>query len=390
MKEYKVEEHIKDFSSEAPSHEEVKNLAALAAADRERLLRAGIDEEQKAAGTFVHADHSTVYCNSNLKGVEIAPISYALFKHDELRDYYWKIMDRERDAFTELAAKRKEGGYFIRSEKGAKVNYPVQACMYLETNALAQDVHNVVIAEEGSELNIISGCASGPNVRSGLHVGVSEMYVKRGATLSFTMVHDWAEEMSVRPRTTVVVEEGGCYISNYICLKPAKDLQMYPTVYLNGENSVATFNTVLMAGPGSKMDTGSRVYLRGRGSRAEIVSRSVSTGGTVYARGHLIGEAAGVRAHLECNGLLLSDSGMIHAVPELEARHKDLEMSHEAAVGKINQEETEYLMARGLSEAKAQSLIVKGFLSLDILGLPDALRGDIEKIIEESTAAGAM
>ncbi|WP_279010998.1 SufB/SufD family protein [Synergistes jonesii] len=390
MKEYKVEEHIKDFSSEAPSHEEVKNLAALAADDRERLLRAGIDEEQKAAGTFVHADHSTVYCNSNLKGVEIAPISYALFKHDELRDYYWKIMDRERDAFTELAAKRKEGGYFIRSEKGAKVNYPVQACMYLETNALAQDVHNVVIAEEGSELNIISGCASGPNVRSGLHVGVSEMYVKRGATLSFTMVHDWAEEMSVRPRTTVAVEEGGCYISNYICLKPAKDLQMYPTVYLNGENSVATFNTVLMAGPGSKMDTGSRVYLRGRGSRAEIVSRSVSTGGTVYARGHLIGEAAGVRAHLECNGLLLSDSGMIHAVPELEARHKDLEMSHEAAVGKINQEETEYLMARGLSEAKAQSLIVKGFLSLDILGLPDALRGDIEKIIEESTAAGAM
>ena len=390
MKEYKVEEHIKDFSSEAPSHEEVKNLAALAADDRERLLRAGIDEEQKAAGTFVHADHSTVYCNSNLKGVEIAPISYALFKHDGLRDYYWKIMDRERDAFTELAAKRKEGGYFIRSEKGAKVNYPVQACMYLETNALAQDVHNVVIAEEGSELNIISGCASGPNVRSGLHVGVSEMYVKRGATLSFTMVHDWGEEMSVRPRTTVVVEEGGCYISNYICLKPAKDLQMYPTVYLNGENSVATFNTVLMAGPGSKMDTGSRVYLRGSGSRADIVSRSVSPGGTVYARGHLIGEAAGVRAHLECNGLLLSDSGMIHAVPELEARHKDLEMSHEAAVGKINQEETEYLMARGLSEAKAQSLIVKGFLSLDILGLPDALRGDIEKIIEESTAAGAM
>ena len=390
MKEYKVEEHIKDFSSEAPSHEEVKNLAALAADDRERLLRAGIDEEQKAAGTFVHADHSTVYCNSNLKGVEIAPISYALFKHDELRDYYWKIMDRERDAFTELAAKRKEGGYFIRSEKGAKVNYPVQACMYLETNALAQDVHNVVIAEEGSELNIISGCASGPNVRSGLHVGVSEMYVKRGATLSFTMVHDWAEEMSVRPRTTVAVEEGGCYISNYICLKPAKDLQMYPTVYLNGENSVATFNTVLMAGPGSKMDTGSRVYLRGRGSRAEIVSRTVSTGGDIYARGHLIGEEAGVKAHLECNGLLLSNQGKIHAIPELEARHKDLEMSHEAAVGKINQEETEYLMARGLSETEAQSLIIKGFLSLDILGLPESLRKDVERTIEKSTAAGAM
>ena len=388
--EFRVDEHLDDFRADAPVHDEIKNIAELPAGDRERLLRAGIDDEEKAAGTFVHADHNTVYCNANLKGVELMPISYALFKYDGLKDYCWKIIEKEKDPFTELAAKRSEGGYFIRTERGAKIDYPVQACMYIETDALAQDVHNIVIAEEGSELNIISGCASGPNVRSGLHVGVSEMYVKKGATLSFTMVHDWAEEMSVRPRTVVVVEEGGRYISNYICLKPAKDLQMYPTVYLNGEDSVATFNTVLMAGPGSKMDTGSRVYLRGRGSRAEIVSRTVSTGGDIYARGHLIGEEAGVKAHLECNGLLLSNQGKIHTIPELEARHKDLEMSHEAAVGKINQEETEYLMARGLSETEAQSLIIKGFLSLDILGLPESLRKDVERTIEESTAAGAM
>lgn len=388
MKEFRVEDHLGDFVTEAPSHGEVKSLSELPAEDRERILRAGIDGGEKSAGTFIHSDHDTVYCNSNLTGVDVAPVSYALFKYDWLKDYCWKIVDREKDSFTDLAAKRSGGGYFIRSHKGMKADYPVQACMYMETDALAQDVHNIIIAEEGSELNIISGCASGPHVRSGLHVGVSEIYVKKGATLSFTMVHDWAEEMSVRPRTAVIVEEGGRYISNYICLKPARDLQMYPTVYLNGDRSVATFNTVLMAGEGSKMDTGSRVYLRGRGSRAEIVSRTVSTGGEVYARGHLIGEAAGAKAHLECNGLLLSDKGKIHAIPELEARHKDLEMSHEAAVGKINQEETEYLMARGLTEAEAQSLIIKGFLSLDILGLPEALRKDVDRMVEES--AGAM
>ncbi|MDO5114949.1 MAG: SufD family Fe-S cluster assembly protein [Synergistaceae bacterium] len=390
MKDFRVEEHLGDFRSDAPAHSEIKNVAELPDGDRATLLRAGVDAGKEAAGTFIHSDHSTVYCNSQLKGVELMPISYALFKYDGLKDYCWKIIEKEKDAFTELAAKRSEGGYFIRTERGAKVNCPVQACMYIETNALAQDVHNIVIAEEGSELSIISGCASGPNVRSGLHVGVSEIYVKKGATLTFTMVHDWAEEMSVRPRTVVVVEEGGRYISNYICLKPAKDLQMYPSVYLNGDGATATFNTVLMAGPGSRMDTGSRVYLRGKGSRAEIISRAVSTGGEIYARGHLIGEEAGAKAHLECNGLLLSNAGKIHAIPELEARHKELEMSHEAAVGKINQEETEYLMARGLSETEAQSLIVKGFLSLDILGLPDALRKDVDKMIEESTAAGAM
>ena len=369
MKEYNVEEHLDDFRADAPEHKEVKNLAELPAEDRERMLRA------------------TVFCNANLKGVQVMPVSYAQFKYG-LEEYSWKLIEKDRDIFTERTAGAKEGGYFIRAEKGAKAEYPVQACTYIETDALAQGVHNIVIAEEGSELSIISGCASGPHVRSGLHVGISEIYVKKGATLTFTMVHDWAEEMAVRPRTVVVVEEGGKYISNYICLKPAKDLQTYPTVYLNGDRSVATFNTVLMAGEGSKMDTGSRVYLRGRGSRAEIISRTVSTGGEIYARGHLIGEAEGVKAHLECNGLLLSDKGKIHAIPELEARHKDLEMSHEAAVGKINQEETEYLMARGLSEAEAQSLIIKGFLSLDILGLPESLRKDVDKMVEES--AGAM
>ena len=387
MKEYNVEEHLDDFRADAPEHKEVKNLAELPAEDRERMLRAGIDGGEKAAGTIVHSDHDTVFCNANLKGVQVMPVSYAQFKYG-LEDYSWKLIEKDKDAFTERAASRKEGGYFIRAEKGAKAEFPVQACMYIETDALAQDVHNIIIAEEGSELSVISGCASGPHVRSGLHVGVSEIYIKKGATLTFTMVHDWAEEMAVRPRTVVVVEEGGKYISNYICLKPAKDLQTYPTVYLNGDRSVATFNTVLMAGEGSKMDTGSRVYLRGRGSRAEIISRTVSTGGEIYARGHLIGEAEGVKAHLECNGLLLSDKGKIHAIPELEARHKDLEMSHEAAVGKINQEETEYLMARGLSEAEAQSLIIKGFLSLDILGLPESLRRDVDKMVEES--AGAM
>ena len=298
MKEYNVEEHLDDFRADAPEHKEVKNLAELPAEDRERMLRAGIDGGEKAAGTIVHSDHDTVFCNANLKGVQVMPVSYAQFKYG-LEDYSWKLIEKDRDIFTERTAGAKEGGYFIRAEKGAKAEYPVQACTYIETqactyietDALAQGVHNIVIAEEGSELSIISGCASGPHVRSGLHVGISEIYVKKGATLTFTMVHDWAEEMAVRPRTVVVVEEGGKYISNYICLKPAKDLQTYPTVYLNGDRSVATFNTVLMAGEGSKMDTGSRVYLRGRGSRAEIVSRTVSTGGEIYARGHLIGEA---------------------------------------------------------------------------------------------------
>ena len=68
----------------------------------------------------------------------------------------------------------------------------MQACLYLATDKVSQNVHNIIIAEEGSELHIITGCSTAPGVASGLHIGVSEFYVKKGATLSFTMIHNWS------------------------------------------------------------------------------------------------------------------------------------------------------------------------------------------------------
>lgn len=61
-----------------------------------------------------------------------------------------------------------------------------------------------------------------------------------------------------------------------------------------------------------------------------------------------------------------------------------MELSHEAAVGKIAQEEILYLMSRGLSEDEATSTIVRGFLSVDIPGLPEGLKAQIDHAVEVS------
>ena len=91
-------------------------------------------------------------------------------------------------------------------------------------------MHNVIIAEEGSELHIITGCATAAMIeREGLHIGISEFYVKKGAKITFTMIHNWAPRMAVRPRSGIIIEEGGTFLSNYVCLKPVRTLQMYPT-----------------------------------------------------------------------------------------------------------------------------------------------------------------
>ncbi len=76
--------------------------------------------------------------------------------------------------------------------------------------------------------------------------------------------------------------------------------------------------------------------------------------------------------------------GIIDSIPQLEGHVEGVDMSHEAAVGKVAQEEINYLMSRGLSEEQATSTIVRGFLSVDIKGLPEALKAEIDRAIDTS------
>ncbi|MBW1978421.1 MAG: SufD family Fe-S cluster assembly protein [Deltaproteobacteria bacterium] len=361
-----------------------EDLCTLPEEEQQRLIMAGLDvQEKERGGTFFQKDTSVIHCHSQQEGIEVLPIRKALEEHEWIKDYYWKLVAVDTDKYTAAAELGLHDGYVIRALPGSKSIYPVQACLYLDKEGLEQNVHNIIVAEEGAELHVITGCVTSAHIKKGIHVGVSEFFVKKNAKLSFTMIHNWAEEMAVRPRSVGMVEEGGLFLNNYICMKPVRSLQMYPTTYLEGKDAVARFYSIIVGSPGSEYDLGGRIYLRNPGNRAEIVTRTISNGGSIIARGHLVGEVPEIKAHLECRGLLLK-GGTIHAIPELEGRSEGVEMSHEAAVGKIAQEEITYLMSRGLTEDEATSTIVRGFLSVDIPGLPPELKAEIDKAIEES------
>jgi Fe-S cluster assembly scaffold protein SufB len=375
---------LEAYQSEPVSHDYVKDLGSLSEDDKKRMILAGVDAEEKdRSGTYVQKDTAVIHAQSKQEGLEVMPIKQALKECDWIQDYYWKLVAVDADKYTARAQLDLHDGYVIRALPGSKVIYPVQACLYLEKEGLSQNVHNIIIAEEGSDLHIITGCATAAHLRRGLHVGVSEFYVKKNAKLSFTMIHYWAEEMMVRPRSVGQVEEGGLFLNNYICMKPVRSLQMYPTTHLVGKGAVARFYSLLVGSPGSEMDVGGRIFLKEPGCRAEIIARTISNGGHIVARGDLVGEVPGVKAHLECRGLILN-GGSIHAIPELHGKAEGVEMSHEAAVGKIAQDEILYLMSRGLSEDEATSTIVRGFLSVDIPGLPPALKAQIDRAVEQS------
>jgi Fe-S cluster assembly scaffold protein SufB len=369
-----------------PSH---VNAPALSKVDKERLEQSGIDLAMKnRCGSYLQMDQDIIHAECNQEGIEVLSYKKAFEKYDWLKDYAWKVVSPEKDEVTQYVAAQKEPkGYVIIAQRGSSNILPIQACLYLGREQI-QHVHNIIIAEEGAELHIISGCTSGAHVgKGGAHYGISEFYVKKNAKISFTMIHNWSEDIEVFPRSASRVDENGVFLSNYVCMQPVKKIQMYPTATLSGDNSVARFSSIVIASKTSYMDLGSRAILEGKGASAELITRAITKGGTIISRGHINGKTAGTRGHLECKGLILED-GRIYAIPEIEGSVVGTELSHEAAVGKLARDEIEYLMSRGLDEDEATATIIRGFLDVKITGLPEALQRQIDASIDVAEKSG--
>ncbi len=358
----------------------------------EEAKKVGLElEEKNRSGTFMHVDQETITSRVNeaYEGkLELMDIKAALKKYPWLEEYRWKLVSKDKDEYTKKVAEDFSGGYFMRILKGAEIAFPLQSCLLITKRNLEQKVHNIIIAEEDSKAHIITSCLQHSTVPQASHLGISEIYVKKGAMLNFTMIHQWSENTLVRPRSAAEIEDNATFISNYVCMRPVRDMQMYPTAYCKGENSRVSFNSILYGHKNSLLDTGSKAILTGKGSKAEMVSRAITREGSkMIVRGMIEGQVPDCKGHLECKGLIMDNDSFMQSIPELVATKKGVEITHEAAVGKISEKEITYLMTRRLSREQAVSLIIRGFMDVGILGLPNALNKEIKTIVNSSAAA---
>jgi Fe-S cluster assembly scaffold protein SufB len=337
------------------------------------------------AGTYIQRNFYPLCLVAHSHDIELLPMAEALRRYEWLRErYYWQAVPADLDQYTaECAAVPEPQGFFIWVKQGAKIPFPVQACLYMTRDNILQTVHNIVILEEGAELNLLTGCTIHQGLSAAAHLGVTESYLGPQAKLISTMVHSWNPHSVVRPRSGTIVEAGGSYVENYCSLQPAGSIQSNPRTWLNGPDASVKYLTLILGSTGSIIDTGGEVYLNGDNSSAELAHRAVCTGGRIYQRGLLIGNAP-CRAHVDCAGMVLQadDEGFIQSIPGLKSFHPEARMSHEASIGKIAPEQVEYLQTRGMDEREAISLIIRGFLGADIAGLGPELDARIAEIAE--------
>ena len=273
-----------------------------------------------------------------------------------------------------------EHGVVLYVPRGVKVDLPVQACFLISKRGFEQVVHNLIIVGDEAELTINTACAA--IAGETLHLGVTEMFVGRRAKLSYVMVHGWVSTSRVNPRTAAIVEEGGSLTMFYANLKPVAVIEASTTIRLRS-GADASLSSVLVGKGASRIRVGGRIVLEERGARGQLVSRAIASGSSrIELPTALIATAPKVKGHIECRGLQLSRESKIVSIPLLRSLVGDVELTHEASIGRLSEEELLYLQSRGFSEDEALSLLIRGFAEVGVDKLPEALKPQVRVVLD--------
>lgn len=272
-------------------------------------------------------------------------------------------------------------GYFIKVEKGKRGL--VQTCFLTSQDGLEQNVHNVVVVEDDATLDIFTGCLSNSHVKGNIHTSIMDIFVMKNAKLTFNMIHSWGESSKVYPKTMVYVEDGGTYISNYVVWDKVKEIVANPKIYLK-KNAKGVVRSLAHIHKGSNIELGGDIVLEGTESSGELLSSVVSSGGIFKTESKIEGIGDDSKGHIECDALLLEKGGNVSAIPQLISKNNNTRLSHEAYLGKISNEEIEYLQTKGFDYDKAQEMIVKGFANKSLDSMPESVRNKMRDILDNA------
>jgi len=374
---------------------DIESLDDLPEEMRALLDRLGISEvEQKyIAGLAVQTDTGIVY-NEFLqewakKGLIVLPMEEAVRKYpDVVKNHFLRLFKADESKMAAYHTAVWNGGIFLYVKDGLKVPFPLHLFFLIQESALAQAPHILLIAGRDSEFHLIEGCTAPILLRHSLHLDMTEAYIGEGAKARLTVLQNWPEYVHTRPMTRARVGKNAKFSNTTVGLGTGRSNIANP-VYWVDEGGHVELNGIILGQKDWYIDLGGEMYLRGKGAGGINASKSViMDDSTVITRGIIRAEAPKTKGHISCDALIMEDSARMETYPGLVSSVSDAELSHEAAIGKIREEELFYLMSRGLSEEKATQLIVRGFLEPMLKDIPMEFLVEIRKIIELAVNGG--
>lgn len=266
-----------------------------------------------------------------------------------------------------ITIKRKEDKqgidvYISGEARGEQVHIPVVVAV----SGMTDEVYNDFYIEDGAQVTIIAGCGihnSGCN--DSRHDGIHTFHVGKNANVRYEEKHYGEGEGTgariLNPVTKIIMEKNAVFTLDTAQIKGV-DSTKRETQVVMGEDSKLFVIEKLMTHDAQSAVSNMDIYLNGAGSSAQITSRSVARGESRQVfHPKAIGNAL-CHAHIQCDSIIM-DQAKVCSIPEIDAQHVDAAIIHEAAIGRINNEQLIKLNTFGLSEEAAEAVIIENFLN---------------------------
>ena len=354
--------------------------------------RLGIPEAEKKALAGAGAQYESDVVYHNLKkewedlGVIFLDCDEALKKHEALVKKYFmtSCVPVTLHKFAALHAAVWSGGTFIYVPPNVKVSMPLQAYFRMNAKKGGQFEHTLIIVDKGAKVEYIEGCSAPQYTENSLHAGCVEIHVLEGARVRYSSIENWSRNTYNLNTKRAIVQKHG--VIEWINGNMGSHVTMlYPTSVLVGEYAKSDFLGVAFAGKGQDQDTGTKVYHLAKNTTSTVRSKSISKDGGITTYRGLISIKKGAKnckSHVECDALMVDNISKSNTFPYMDVKEKDVELGHEATVGKISDEQVFYLMSRGLSQEQASQMIVSGFIEPIVKALPLEYAVELNRLIE--------
>jgi len=357
-----------------------------------------LKERERLAGVAVDAVFDSVSVGTTFKeklaekGVIFCSFSEAVQEHPDLvKKYLGTVVPYTDNFYASLNSAVFSDGSFCYIPKG--VRCPMELSTYFRINAAntGQFERTLIVAEESSYVSYLEGCTAPMRDENQLHAAVVELIALDKAEIKYSTVQNWypGDAEGRGGIYNFVTKRGLCKgerskISWTQVETGSAITWKYPSVILQGDDSIGEFYSVALTNNRQQADTGTKMIHIGQNTRSTIVSKGISAGrGQNSYRGlvKIQKSATNARNFSQCDSLLIGNKCGAHTFPYIEVKNTTSSVEHEASTSKISEDQIFYCNQRGISTQDAVNMIVNGYCKEVFKQLPMEFAVEAQKLL---------
>ena len=381
-----------------------KELASLDEVDPELLktyekLGIPLQEQKRLAGVAVDAIFDSVSIATTFKeelgkfGVIFCSMSEAIQNHPELvKKYLGSVVPYTDNFYATLNSAVFSDGSFCYVPKGVRCPFELTTYFRINTADVGQFERTLIIAEESSYVSYLEGCSAPMFDTNQLHAAVVELVTLDNAEIKYSTIQNWypGDENGKGGVYNFVTKRGICKGNNskisWTQVETGSAITWkYPSVILQGDNTVGEFYSVALTKGYQQADTGTKMTHIGKNTRSTIIAKTISAqhgSGTYRGLVRVMPKADNAWNFTQCDSLLIGDQCGAHTTPYVEVRNKSAHLEHEAFTSKVSEDQLFYCNQRGITTEDAHSMIINGFCREVFKQLPMEFAVEATRLLE--------